>query len=780
MLNYPTMPATKPQTLCGLEQQPLCEMEEGSIVPSIQQELAGQAQPAEQAVRELAIQLSDMQRLHTLSTRLMQHAGGLESAMREVLEAARELMHADKCSAQVHDPHSKTLNLAASIGLDQAFADRFAVVDPQGMSTCAALLRSGKRVIVEDLSADPNFCEFGRLAATQGVRSAMSTPLLGADGQLLGVFTTYWRRPHRPSGRELQLLDLYAQQAAWQVERRAAEQALRESEDRFRMIANNIGALAWNCDKLGNVTWYNNRWLDYTGLPFEELKDWGWTKCHHPEHVDRVVASISRSRETGEVWEDTFPLRGADGQYRWFLSRAYPIRDRVGNVIRWFGTNTDITAELQAKRQAEDASRAKDRFLAVLSHELRTPLTPVLVSAAALEMRQDLPPEVRDDVAMIRRNVELQSRLIDDLLDLSRITSGKLRLTLDALDVDELLRHACDTCRPSLRERGIQLHCDLDDRPFKVVGDAGRLQQVFWNLLNNAAKFTSEGGQVFVRTENVGEAGDERVRVTVRDTGIGIVAEDLRRIFDAFEQAEQPEPGSSFIARRFGGMGLGLAICRAILEQHRGSISAHSDGKGKGSTFIVELPALVSAVQAGAADHPLAPAPQKLRSLRLLVVDDHPDTVRILGRLLTAAGHHVHTAGTAGEALRLADQHAFDLIISDLGLPDMTGYELMRQIRQRRHVQGIAMSGYGMEEDIRKSERAGFSDHLVKPLNVSQLEQSIRRVANAISAGSLPQPHAPIHSLPSSPGLRPHDSATPLPASSDGSAAAETCFSIRS
>ncbi len=341
-----------------------------------------------------------------------------------------------------------------------------------------------------------------------GIHAVQTTPLFSRRGELIGMISTHWKQPHQPSERDLRLLDILARQAADLIERKKAEQALRESEERFRMLADNMAQLAWTCDQLGNVTWYNQRWLDYTGLSFEEMKDWGWIRCHHPDHVDRVVASVTRSRETGEIWEDTFPLCGKDGQYRWFLSRAYPIRDERGEIVRWFGTNTDITAQREAEQQAQEASRAKDKFLAVLSHELRTPLTPVLMTAAVLETREDLPPDVRDDLAMIHRNVELQSRLIDDLLDLSRITSGKLRLSFDTQSINELVRRACDTCRPNLQQHGIELYCDLAAHALDVAGDAGRLQQVFWNLLNNAAKFTHHGGQVFVRTEDIiGGAG---------------------------------------------------------------------------------------------------------------------------------------------------------------------------------------------------------------------------------------------------------------------------------
>lgn len=388
--------------------------------------------------------------------------------------------------------------------------------------------------------------------------------------------------------------------------------------------------------------------------------------------------------------------------------------------------HSEAEVRKQAERSLLDASRAKDKFLAVLSHELRTPLTPVLITAAMLQRREDVSPEVRGSLGVIHRNIELQSRLIDDLLDLSRITSGKLRLSIDTLNVNELVGRACEVCRPNVRERGIRLFCDLQAETPEVAADAARLQQVFWNLLNNAIKFTAEGGQIFVRTESIGDEEERKVRVTVRDTGVGIAQDDLGHIFEAFEQAAQGLD-DAMTARRFGGMGLGLAICRALIEQHNGTVRADSSGAGKGSTFTVELPALRRQVEPRT-DTRLA-APARLDAMRLLVVEDHPDTADAVVMLLRHAGHTVEIARNGTEALRLAAGRTFDAMISDLGLPDMTGYQLLGQLTQQRPIKAIAMSGYGMEEDINRSRLAGFCDHVVKPASIEQLEQALRSVA---------------------------------------------------
>jgi PAS domain S-box-containing protein len=505
--------------------------------------------------------------------------------------------------------------------------------------------------------------------------------------------------------------------------------AVRESEERFHTLADHMSQLAWMADAKGGIYWYNQRWFDYTGATLDDMQGWGWTKVHHPDHIDRVVTRIQRSWDTGESWEDTFPLRGKDGEYRWFLSRAVPIRDATGNILRWFGTNTDVTDQRAteealdiAREAAEAANRAKDRFLAVLSHELRTPLAPVLMTVAAMDMNPDFAPAIRNDVAMIRRNVELEARLIDDLLDLSRVTAGKLLLNLEAVDVNSAMRHVCETCRPFILEKGIHLHDDLPGHACHVKADPTRLQQVLWNLLKNAAKFTPERGDIYV---SISAVDGDRIWIQVRDTGIGIAPEILPKIFEAFEQ------GDDNVTRKFGGMGLGLAISKALVEMHGGAIRAESGGKQRGSTFTVELPSMSTKDRAHT-----APAECSAGSgdLRVLVVEDDADTALVLSRLLGTSGHKVKTAGSAAAALELAGVadntgEPFDVMVSDIGLPDKTGYELMQAIKSRHSMKGIAMTGYGMDEDLRKSREAGFSDHVVKPPDFVQLERMIRRVA---------------------------------------------------
>jgi PAS domain S-box-containing protein len=416
--------------------------------------------------------------------------------------------------------------------------------------------------------------------------------------------------------------------------------------------------------------------------------------------------------------------RTKDGRRLNISLTVSPIKDSTGRIIGASKVARDMTERkqaeeqlLEAKQEAEAASHAKDKFLAALSHELRTPLTPVLIAVAAIDMNSDLAPELRDDIAMIRRNVELEAKLIDDLLDLSLALSGKLRLDLETVEVNEVVHHVCEICRPFVLEKGINLQCDLPDSSPLVNADPARLQQVLWNLLKNATKFTPERGDIYVIVSTTVE---NRVRLQVRDSGIGIAPDVLPCIFDAFEQ------GDADITREFGGMGLGLAITKNLVELHRGTIRAESGGAKQGSTFTVEFPLVSKNVDEPARSAESASASGE--TLRILFVDDNADTAFVLSKFLTASGYVVKTAGSAVAALELASKEPFDIIVSDIGLPDVNGYELMKQIRAFYPIQGIAMSGYGMEDDLRKSREAGFSDHIVKPASLSQLERSIDRL----------------------------------------------------
>lgn len=388
-------------------------------------------------------------------------------------------------------------------------------------------------------------------------------------------------------------------------------------------------------------------------------------------------------------------------------------------------------------REAEEASRAKDEFLATLSHELRTPLTPVLALLSALRHDSRLPADVLADIGMIHRNIGLEARLIDDLLDLTRIAHGKLELRMAALDLVPLVRHAIGSiCAHDAGEKSITFQAQLPSHPLWVHGDEARLTQIVWNLLKNAIKFSQPGSEVRVEASQI----DDWTEIRVIDHGIGIESSLLPHIFGAFEQ------GGREVTRRFGGLGLGLAISKAITDLHGGTISAQSEGPGHGATFTVRLPTGRAYSTTSSSSEAGAPLGQGSRqsSAHLLLVEDHHDTASVMARILRRAGYRVTTARTVAEALTaLENAHAtidssgraetIHLVLSDMGLPDGSGHEVMRFARDRYSCQGIALSGYGMDEDIRASREAGFARHLTKPVAMEDLVSTIRELLGSTS-----------------------------------------------
>lgn len=388
-----------------------------------------------------------------------------------------------------------------------------------------------------------------------------------------------------------------------------------------------------------------------------------------------------------------------------------------------------LAAEQAARSDAEEANRAKDQFLAVLSHELRTPLNPILLVVTAMLERPASPQEVSTNLEMIRQNVNLQARLIDDLLDMMRIVRGKLALQWEVADCNQMIRQAVHICRSEMLSKELRIELDLQADRHHVNADPARIQQVLWNLIKNAVKFTPSGGTITVRTRNEVDTDSraDRLLIEVTDTGIGIEPEILVKIFDPFQQ------GESSITRKFGGMGLGLAISQGIIESHGGLLTADSPGKNLGATFRVELRALPDPRadgdgQPGQGDQ--NGDTQSVRPLKILVVEDEQTTLRLMAKLLQRLGHQVVTASSVASALETLDSVPFELIISDIGLPDGSGFELMRQIVARRGpVTSIALTGYGMEEDIQRSREAGFSAHMTKPIDFTKLELVIQQLA---------------------------------------------------
>jgi PAS domain S-box-containing protein len=508
------------------------------------------------------------------------------------------------------------------------------------------------------------------------------------------------------------------------TQRRQALEALRDSEEQFRTLADSIPQLAWMARPDGSVFWYNRRWYEYTGATPEQMAGWGWQSVHDPAELPRVLARYKAAIASGEPWEDTFPLRRHDGQMRWHLSRALPVRDEQGRIARWFGTNTDITDRINMEAALKESDRRKDEFLAMLAHELRNPLAPIRNAAHVLKLLAPNDLNLRQACEMIDRQVGHLARLVDDLLDVSRITSGKIKLQKEAVELTAILARAVETSRPLIDSRWQELTVTLPPETIPVEADTTRLAQVVSNLLNNAAKYTPEGGRIRLTVETT----SREAVLHVCDSGMGIPAELLPQVFDLFTQ------GDRSLARSEGGLGIGLTLVKSLVEMHGGRVEARSEGAGKGSEFVVYLPTLGGRSALAGKGEREAPDRAVSAPRRVLVVDDSADAAESLRMLLQARGHEVRTAHDGSAALRAAEEFQPDVVLLDIGLPHMDGYEVARRLRDEVGLKNallVALTGYGQQEDRRRAAEAGFDEHLTKPADLTMLQNLLAKQARA-------------------------------------------------
>jgi PAS domain S-box-containing protein len=651
-----------------------------------------------------------------------------------------------------------------------------------------------------------------------------------------------------------------------------SEAAVHSTEATFRLLADSIPALAWYAEPDGRIPWYNQRWFEFTGTTLEDQAGWGWQSVHDPADLSRVVARWKAALESGEPWEDEFRLRRHDGQLRWFLSRALPLRDASGRIVRWFGTNVDIDdqkraaekvqqdaqAELHAfqerfhrlvdavsdyaiflldttghvvtwnpgarkikgyepdeiigrhfsvfytsedrasgkpqrvletvrregrfedeswrvrkdgsrfwanvvitalcdqkgeitgfakvsrdlteRRAAEEnerelareqlaraaserISRAKDEFLATMSHELRTPLNAISIWATILRRKPRAEEQLDLGLETIERNAKAQTKLVSDLLDVARIVTGKLGISLVTTEMFPLIVATVDVVKPAADAKGVDLVVNIDPAIGTTMVDPQRLQQIMWNLLTNAVRFTPQGGHVTIG----GARTTSGIVVTVQDTGAGIAPEHLPHLFERFMQVD------SSTTRSHGGLGLGLSIVRQLAEAHGGTVRAQSAGLGRGATFTVALP-----IRAG--DQPGAAAgdagslnwhSMSLQNVRALVVDDDLDSLDALSAMLRAMGAVVTPVASAREAFEVLEaRRFFDVVISDIGMPEMDGYAFIRALRARESgndVPAIAVTAYAHAEDVERAKGAGYQEHLAKPVEERRLLAAVKK-----------------------------------------------------
>lgn len=500
---------------------------------------------------------------------------------------------------------------------------------------------------------------------------------------------------------------------------REAQRRASTSEEQFSSMVETMPQMSWISNAAGEVTFRNARWREYTGLSLEP-NDEGWRNAIHPDVSAQLNSDWEEALKSKKSFEIEAQFRRADGEYRWFLVRAVALLDNSGDVLSWMGTCTDIHDQKLVQEEALHTARMKDEFLATVSHELRTPLNAILGWSRVL-VSGTLGPEQREKaVASVERNAVAQARLVDDLLDVSRMVSGKMRIEPSLINPADAVEPALDAVRAAAQAKGVELIAEIERSAGNVMADSGRIQQIVWNLTGNAVKFTHKGGRVSVRVARVGS----QIEISVADNGAGIKREFLTHLFQRFVQ----EDGS--IRRSHGGLGLGLAISKHLVELHGGEIRAESAGAGLGATFTVSLPLAEPSLQTAPDAPPISQRQAKtgdehgLRGLRLLLVEDDFDSSEVVSAILEDSGVQVTIAATAEAALEVLGQQTIDVILSDVGLPGKDGYAFIRSVRSKPSLTTIpaaALTAYAHAEDRRRALDAGFQTHLRKPFDQNEL-----------------------------------------------------------
>jgi PAS domain S-box-containing protein len=570
---------------------------------------------------------------------------------------------------------------------------------------------------IPDVTRDTNFPR-APVAVRAGLHGAFAFPIC-LRAEVFGVMEFFSREIRQPDAGLLRLFANVGVQIGAFIDRKRSEQKLRETEKRFRFLAETIPSFVWIAAPDGTITYANQRWFDYSGLTLEQTaRNWPELALH-PDDRERCIKKWTGALREGKEYEIEVRNRRHDGAYRWFITRAVPRRDAAGQILSWFGITTDIHNQKELQEQLRQADRNKDEFLAVLAHELRNPLAP-LRNALEIMRISGQDGEIQE---MMERQVNALVRLVDDLLEVSRFTRGKIELRRARIALTPIVQSAIETSRPLIEAGGHRLKVNLPSEPLIVDGDSVRLSQVVANLLNNAAKYTEAGGEISLGVERV---GDQAV-LRVRDTGVGIPAEMLPRVFDMFTQLDRSEN------RAQGGLGIGLSLVRSLVTMHGGTVQASSDGPGKGSEFLVRLPLAMGGFEPEAAPSCSERSAARKCTSRILVVDDNRDAARSVAILLRMLGNEIEVAHDGPTSLEVAAAYRPDVVLLDIGLPGMDGYEVARRMRALpalENVSLIAVTGWGQEEDRRRSQSAGFNYHLIKPLNLNSLETLLASLAD--------------------------------------------------
>jgi PAS domain S-box-containing protein len=602
------------------------------------------------------------------------------------------------------DPDAETLHVErdwTAAGFDSLAGDLYL----RDYGSFIDSLKRGEFITISDVRLDERTAAAADALEGRSVRSCVNVPVL-EQGRLVALLFVNHAHPRQWTAEEHRFIWDVAERTRIATQRARAEKALRESEAKFRTIADAMPQMVWSTLPDGYHDYYNRQWYEFTGVPPGSTDGEGWNGMFHPEDQPRAWEAWRNSLATGETYEIEYRLRHRSGEYRWVLGRALPVRNEAGVIVRWMGTCTDIHEQKRAQEELLANSRRKDDFLAMLAHELRNPLAPISTAAHLLKAAPSDEKKVARSADIVMRQVRHMTELVDDLLDVSRVTRGLVELERAPVELKAIVASAIEQVRPLIEARGHQMTTRMPSGDVYVFGDRTRLVQVISNLLNNAAKYTPMNGSL-----SLSVAVGELVEVRVADNGMGIDAQLLPHVFDLFTQGERTPDRSQ------GGLGLGLALVRSLVDLHGGSVRVESQGRGRGSAFTVMLPRLT-------VQPPAASSAQRVDGRRaapgqrVMVVDDNRDAAETLGTLLESLGHDVRVTHDPEQALEAVCDAPCDVFILDIGLPGMDGYALARRLHAHPHGRAatyIALTGYGSPQDKQRGDEAGFDHFLVKP-----------------------------------------------------------------
>jgi PAS domain S-box-containing protein len=574
-------------------------------------------------------------------------------------------------------------------------------------------LRAGRPLVTNDTLEELGPAE-AALFLQLGLRATICMPLI-KQGRLIALMAVHHAAPHPWTFQEQALIGEVTERCWAHIERVRSEAERRLSEQRFRGAVDAMQGTLWTNDAQGRMKGQQLAWSVLTGQRFEEYQDLGWATAVHPEDAQPTIHAWRQAVAQRKTFEFEHRVKRAfDGAWRRYAIRAIPLLDEEGQTIEWVGVHTDITERRAAEEALRDADRRKDEFIATLAHELRNPLAPIRNAAQVAKSPGATDAQRRWAHEVIERQARHMALLLEDLLDVSRITRGTLQLRLEPVELAAVVDTAIETARPLIDSRQHELTVVLPEAPLWLEADALRLAQVLSNLLTNAAKYSEPQGEIRLSAEQRGE----ELTIRVSDRGLGIEPQLLPRIFEMFSQ------GKPAIDRAEGGLGIGLALVKGLLGLHGGTIEASSAGIGQGSTFTVRLPISRHAQRAGSLDAAEGVKREQTRTRRVLVVDDNRDSAESLALLLSLQGHEIRCAHSGAEALEVASEFRPQMVLLDIGMPHMNGYEVAARIRAQtggREIMLVAVTGWGQTEDKRRASEAGFDQHLVKPIGPQDL-----------------------------------------------------------